>query len=104
MIDQIHLDDADAKFAGYFCSGPMADGVEVENLRVLRLYALANPRDRCFQDVLFPFGLPEGIELRRSRNALYCRGTVGRIGRRWSRLAGGRPVAKTIGNTPARNI
>ena len=46
MIDKVDLDYADAEFAGYFCGRPMADSVEVENLRVLRLYALANPGDR----------------------------------------------------------
>ena len=58
MVDQIYLDDADAEFSGYFCGRPMADSVEIENLRVLWLYALANPGDRRFEDVLFPFCLP----------------------------------------------
>src|SRR5260221_13131094 len=83
---------------------PKSNSVEVENLRVLRLYALANPGDRRFEDVLFPFRLPEGIDIRRIRNALYRRGALRRIGRRGSRLSDRKPVAKTIGHAPAGNI
>src|SRR5215471_14447550 len=71
MIDKVDLDPADAQFAGDFFGRPTAHRVKVKNLRMLRLYTLTNTGNCRFKDVLFPFSFPEGIELRRSRDALH---------------------------------